>query len=104
MAPATVETATLWIFGQPYNYAGHALQRREDYRLQVNDDPSQVISFDVGLVFSDQTLIYQWVRFDIPTSWLVQTPAVPIRCWKLNSSATDRHSTYTRPKMKASMS
>ena len=69
--PETIGLARLWMYGQPYNYPGEDFQEREDFRIRVNGSASQLISFDVGLVFDYDTENYRWTSFDVPPEWLI---------------------------------
>lgn len=66
---------SLWIYGRAINCNATA---ENDYRLRVNDDPSKTLTFDWCAIFgldygsTPQSSDWKWVRFDIPSEWLVE--------------------------------
>jgi len=68
--PLAATSATLRVYGQPYNLPGFNFIAREDHYIEVNGNPSQRITFDPGLTFTYDTQNYGWVEFDVPLGWL----------------------------------
>ena len=66
--PAGAREAWLWVYGQPWNFAGAGYVDREDYCLTVNHEP--VLTFDVAARFLHLE-VDQWVPFEIPLERLV---------------------------------
>ena len=68
--PALSRAARLWVLGRNYDAAWLEGPELEDYRLRVNGDPGQELSFSVRYAFNDLRTAFQWVPFEIPPSWL----------------------------------
>ena len=68
--PERSQAARLWVFGRNYDMPWVEGSSAENFRLRVNDDPERELRFNVGHVFNDLRISFQWVPFEIPVSWL----------------------------------